>query len=252
VRVAGEHREPAIAALLELAPRGLEEVDRDGETELAVYTDAAGRDRIAERFSQVVVPLVDEGWEDRWREFHRPVLAGGLWIGPPWRGPAPGMPAVFIDPGRAFGTGAHPTTRLCVELLAGLAPASVLDIGCGSGVLAIAAVRLGHGPVLAVDDDSVAVEVTRANAAANGVAVDVRVVDALREPLPAVGVAVANVLLGPVEAILARIDAAVAVTSGYLAGEVPAHPGWRRAETHTLEGWAADRFERAASEGGVG
>src|SRR6185312_9079748 len=139
--------------------------------------------------------------------------------------------AVVIDPGRAFGTGAHPTTRLCVELLAtGLRGGSLLDVGCGSGVLSIAAVRLGFAPVLAVDVDPVAV--------------DAAVLDALAEPLPVADVAVANVLLGPVEAILARLDAREAITSGYLAGERPAHAGWGHVETAELDGWAADRFRR--------
>ena len=89
---------------------------------------------------------VEAGWEDRWREFHRPVRVGPLWIGPPWE-TAPGDAlAVVIDPGRAFGTGAHPTTRLCLELLLDLPRTSLLDVGCGSGVLSIAAARLGFGP----------------------------------------------------------------------------------------------------------
>ena len=67
----------------------------------------------------------------------------------------------MIDPGRAFGTGSHATTLLCLELLLGRPPGAVLDLGCGSGVLAIAAARLGHAPVLACDDDPTAVEVAR-------------------------------------------------------------------------------------------
>jgi len=120
----------------------------------------------------------------------------------------------------------------------------LLDVGCGSGVLAIAAARLGFGPVVAIDDDPVAVETTRANAAVNSVALDVRLADALRDPLPRSDVAVANVLLEPVEAILARLDAGEAITSGYLAGERPAHAGWAHVETVELDGWAADRFRR--------
>jgi ribosomal protein L11 methyltransferase len=150
-----------------------------------------------------------------------------------------------IDPGRAFGTGAHVTTRLCVELLARTeSKGSLLDVGCGSGVLGIAAVRLGFREVMCVDDDPVAVETTRANAVANGVELDVRVLDGETEALPPADVAVANVLLEPVETILARLDAHEAITSGYLAGERPVHPGWAHVETVELDGWAADRFRR--------
>ena len=80
----------------------------------------------------------------------------------------------MIDPGQAFGTGAHATTRLCLELLLALEPAGPLvDLGCGSGVLAIAAAKLGWAPVLGVDHDPLAVEATRENARVNGVDVDV-------------------------------------------------------------------------------
>lgn len=154
------------------------------------------------------------------------------------------MPGVVIDPGRAFGTGAHATTQLCIELLAGVTRGSLVDIGCGSGVLAIAAARLGFMPIVAIDNDPVAIDVTLANAVANGVDLETRVLDAAREPIPAADVAVANVLLAPVETILPRLAARTVVTSGYLEGEVPAHAGWRRTSTVVLGGWAADRFDR--------
>ena len=83
---------------------------------------------------------------------------GPLWIGPPWESAPADALAVVIDPGRAFGTGAHATTRLCLELLLDAPRGSVLDVGCGSGVLAIAAARLGFGPVAAVDVDEIAVD----------------------------------------------------------------------------------------------
>ena len=122
----------------------------------------------------------------------------------------------MIDPGRAFGTGAHPTTRLCVDLLATSERGSLLDVGCGSGVLSIAAARLGFAPIRAVDNDPIAVETTIANAAVNGVELDASVVDGVDDELPTADVAVANVLLAPVEKILARLDTRFAITSGYL------------------------------------
>ena len=151
----------------------------------------------------------------------------------------------MIDPGRAFGTGAHPTTRLALELLGELEPGSLLDVGCGSGVLAIAAAKLGFGPVVALDNDDTAVETTPANAVANGVAVDARVADALADPLPAAEIAVANVTLAVVEQLAPRLDVRLFVASGYLERDEPVLDGWERRDRRTADGWAADLFERA-------
>lgn len=245
VRVAAERAEEARAVLLELAPEGFEEVEVDGEVELAVYAEPPQAAAVLAAFPDASVTPVAAGWEDAWRAFHRPVVAGGVWIGPPWEQPPPGQSAVVIDPGRAFGTGSHATTRLCVELLAGLERGSLLDIGCGSGVLALVAGRLGFGPLAAVDDDPVAVEVARANAEANGVAVAVSVLDATAHELPPAAVAVANIALHAVEAVLPRLAAQDAVTSGYLAAERPEAPGWEHVRGLRLDGWAADHFRRA-------
>ncbi len=113
---------------------------------------------------------VPAGWEDNWRSFHHGTVIGRFWVGPPWEEAPAGAEAIVIDPGRAFGTGAHPTTRLSLELLQELEPGALLDVGCGSGVLSIAAAKLGFEPVIAIDIDDVAIEVTRANADVNDVA----------------------------------------------------------------------------------
>jgi len=246
VRVARDDAERVAAVLLELVPAGIEESEHDDVAELAVYVEEDAVEGVLGAFPTATVAPVAEGWEDAWRDFHRPVIAGGLWLGPPWETPPDATRAIVIDPGRAFGTGAHPTTRLCVDLLASLeGRGSLLDVGCGSGVVAIAGCRLGFAPVLAVDVDPIAVATTRANAVANGVTVESSVVDARSGSLPVTDVAVANVLLRPVEEILVRLDARTALTSGYLASDTPVAPEWRHLERRGLEGWAADVWERS-------
>jgi len=149
-----------------------------------------------------------------------------------------------IDPGRAFGTGAHATTQLCIELLAALEPGPFLDVGTGSGVVAIAAAKLGFAPVLAVDSDPPAIEVARSNAAVNGVSVDVHGADATEDELPSVDVAVANISLALVESVLPRLDASNVVTSGYLERDEPHFGPYARRERRIRDGWAADLLER--------
>ncbi len=228
-----------------LAPAGFEELERPGTVELVAYTDDVGASAIRNAFPGSISTPVEPGWEERWREFHHAVRAGGLWVGPPWDLPPAGEPSVVIDPGRAFGTGAHPTTRACLELLTPRAPSSLLDAGCGSGVISIAAALLGFEPVIAVDSDPVAVEVTKENAARNGVRIDAQLLDALADPLPSADLVVANIELGIVESLLFRRPAAHAITSGYLAGELPRAPGWIAVESIELEGWAAHVFRAA-------
>jgi ribosomal protein L11 methyltransferase len=231
--------------MLMLFPEGFEEADGAGDVEFAAYTDAAGQARVTAAFGAPSVANVSLGWEDRWREFHRPVRAGPLWVGPPWTRPPDGVLAIVVDPGRAFGTGAHATTRMCLELLAETPLGSLLDVGCGSGVLAIAAARLGFAPVLAVDRDAAAIEATTRNAAANGVAVEAAVGDARELPLPPVDAVVANLTQPLVEELAGRLDTRVAVTSGYLAGCRFELRGFRRRDRRERDGWAADVFERS-------
>jgi ribosomal protein L11 methyltransferase len=225
--------EPELALLLHILPEGVEELDGG----YAVYSEEPPLG-----FDLVAVDDVEEGWEDRWRAFHHGVRAGRLWVGPPWEEAPPDATPVVIDPGRAFGTGAHPTTHLCLELLQELERGSLVDLGCGSGVVAIAAARLGFAPVTAVDSDEAAIEATERNAAANGVAVEARLVDLRAEPAPAADVAVANIDLGTIE--LLRPDSSSVVTSGYYAADLPELDGFRRADRRVREGWAADLFRR--------
>jgi ribosomal protein L11 methyltransferase len=244
--------EAELALLLHIFPEGVEELDGA----FAVYADEPPLG-----FDVVEVEDVADGWEDAWRGFHHGVQVGRLWVGPPWELPkaAPGLSpgvggwaadassdeeppsdalAVVIDPGRAFGTGAHATTRLCLELLQDVEPTSLLDVGCGSGVLSIAAAKLGFAPVTAVDIDAVALEVTKANATANGVAVGVAT--GFRPS----NLAVMNIALDVVERMLPELPVERAITSGYLERDEPRANGWRRSRRRVREGWAADLLER--------
>jgi ribosomal protein L11 methyltransferase len=118
--------------------------------------------------------VADQDWVRATRAQFAPIrISERLWIVPSWcEAPDPGAINIKLDPGLAFGTGTHPTTRLCLEWLACEieAGASVLDFGCGSGILAIAASMLGAGRVVGTDIDPLAIEASRANAAANHIA----------------------------------------------------------------------------------
>ena len=229
--------------MLDLFPEGFVEEQRGDSVELAAFTDTTGADRLRDRFGRVETEPVAPGWEDEWKRFHRPVQVGSLWIGPPWEAVPEGVEPVLIDPGRAFGTGAHPTTRLCVELLLGLERGSVLDVGCGSGVLAIAASKLGFGPVTAIDVDEAAIDAAARNAEANGVEVDVRLLDAASE-LPAAETVVANIDLPTLARLAIASSPAALVTSGYYETDRLTFPGFAHLARKTDAGWAADLFGR--------
>jgi ribosomal protein L11 methyltransferase len=215
LRVRREDAEVALAELLELAPSGVEELEVGEWVEYAVY-GAPGelpelpdlRAAVGGRLVEVRTSELPDDWGERWKSFHRPVVievpAGGpdavsagvpaLRVRPPWEASAglPDTEEIVIDPGQAFGTGAHHTTRMCLELLLELALSEpgrgpVVDVGCGSGVLAIAAARLGYAPVLGLDHEAESVQAAAENAAVNGVGegVEVRRFDLRREPLPA-------------------------------------------------------------------
>jgi ribosomal protein L11 methyltransferase len=221
--------------LLHLFPEGVEELDGA----YAVYADEPPIG-----FDVVETDDVREGWEDSWREFHHGVAVGRFWVGPPWEESPPGLEPIVVDPGRAFGTGAHPTTRLSLELLQDIELGSLLDVGCGSGVLSIGAAKLGFAPVTGVDLDEPAIEATHANARANGVDLAAYVANGLADELPHADVAVANVALDVVEALVLRLDARLFISSGYLDRDEPQLAGWEKIDRRTADGWAADLFRR--------
>ena len=231
--------------MLELFPEGIEERDVDDAMELAAYTDVTGESRLRTVFADVEVAEIPEGWEERWREFHHGVRIGQLWVGPPWERPPDDVEVLVIEPGRAFGTGAHPTTRLCIELLGEVPRGSLLDVGCGSGVLAIAGAKLGFAPIYAADHDPVAVEAAIANAAANGVDIQPQVADAHAGELLDAATTVANLTLDDVRKLAPRVRSPRLVTSGYLATDSLNLEGRARVRRATLDGWAADVWERA-------
>jgi ribosomal protein L11 methyltransferase len=246
IQVQEEDAEAARAALLDFSPTGFEEVEHTGSVELAVYTDADGEERLRARFDEVAGEDVAPDWTDRWRAFHRPVRVGPLWVGPPWDEPDPGLIPVVIEPAQAFGTGAHPTTRLTLELLLDLPKGSVLDVGCGSGVLSVAAAKLGYGPIVAVDYDPIAVETARANAEANGVAFDARVGDALEMDLPETDIVVANVSEHILECLAPRLAAPFLVASGFYVDQEPPMRGYVEVDRRVQDRWLAILAHRIA------
>lgn len=193
-----------LAALLELAPGGVEQVDGDGFVEYALYgapgelpSFPPGEASVGGVVVSVSGEPVADDWAERWKQFHEPVLVGDrVYVRPPWAAARPETLDIVVDPGQAFGTGAHATTRSCLELLLELEPkGSFADLGCGSGVLAISAARLGFGPVTAVDNEEAALEATHANAAANRVSLDrVQRIDLRSARPPAAETVTANLM----------------------------------------------------------
>lgn len=152
----------------------------------------------------------DQDWERSWMENFKPMQFGKrVWIVPSWcEAPAPDAVNIKLDPGLAFGTGTHATTALCLQWLDGanLTGKTVIDYGCGSGILAIAALLLGAEKVYAVDIDPQAIEATRENLARNGIASD-RLVLGLPEQveLPQADILVANILAEPLRQLAESI-----------------------------------------------
>jgi ribosomal protein L11 methyltransferase len=216
VVVPAAQAEMALAATCAVLGSGCRETSLpDGRMCLEFWVARAGADGAAARlgaalaaFDGVELGQADEdpGWQTAMREFHQPVdVAGRIRVRPPWRAAAGDAVDVVIDPAMAFGTGQHDTTRGCLELVLTVAPGPLLDIGCGSGGLGIAAARLGFSPVWAWDLDPLAVQATIANARANGVALAVAPRDALVARLPAAEVVLANLTATILTALAARV-----------------------------------------------
>lgn len=278
VRVRRADAELVLAELLELARSGVEENDvGEDVVEYAVYGAPGELPELPDLRAAAGSSLVEvstrelpDDWAERWKQFHRPVLieapAGGrvrsLHVRPPWEAPTrqADVEEIVVDPGQAFGTGAHATTRLCLELLLELASLDarrgpLLDVGTGSGVLGIAGARLGFTPVLGLDHEQESVQAAHENAAVNAVDLEVRRWDLRTEPLPWIArqggeplVMVANLLRPLLLELAGTLPAAPAhlLASGLLVEEVDevsqafsSRLGLRERERSTSGEWAA-------------
>jgi ribosomal protein L11 methyltransferase len=279
VRCAPEQADLVLAEMTVLAPNGVEEERGPGYVEYAIYGGAGELPELGDLDAavgggriEVSSTEIPDDWADRWRDFHKPLpVADRLWLRPSWEPPREGAIDVVVDPGRAFGTGAHPTTRLCLELLceleaAGEAGGELVDLGTGSGVLAIAAAKLGWGPIRAYDHEVGAMEAAAANATANQVELQLERIN-LRERLPDLAPTVVANMTSPILRAVgsqlvrdregARRSLLKAATEGplrvppafVLSGILPAEldhvasafqpAGLREAERRQQGGWAA-------------
>lgn len=215
--------ERALDLLLPCFPDGVHTRSTPGGTELLVYgasnadpeTLAALDPALLEAPS---VTTVSDDWRERRRLRFRPHVYGGrLAVRPAWADPPPAgvIDVVLGEEAAAFGSGDHPTTRACLELLCQLPPEdSLADLGCGSGVLAIAAATLGWARVVAVDVDPRSVSAAAANAVRNGVDVTTGTVDLVRDDPPAATVSLANVPPFVHERLAGRLTSRTVVATG--------------------------------------
>jgi ribosomal protein L11 methyltransferase len=260
VRCHPEQAEIVLAELTVLAPNGVEEELGPGYVEYAIYGGQGELPELGEieaaageGLVEVVSTEVPDDWADRWQDFHRPILVGDrLYVRPSWDEAREGTVDIVVDPGRAFGTGAHPTTRMCLELLlelaaGGEAEGPLTDLGTGSGLLAIAAAKLGWSPVTGCDYEEAAVDAARANAAANGVGVGFELRN-LRQGLPPLAPAVvANLTASVLRDVARELSSAprTLVLSGLLPPELDeiaaafAVSGLSEAERRLEGEWAA-------------
>ena len=240
VRCRAELAEPVLAELLELAPGGVEEERGEGWVEYAIYGPPGEvpavpelRAAAGEGLVEISATEIPDDWADRWRDFHEPVsIAGGrIVVRPSWEA-APSdesLVDIVVDPGQAFGTGAHATTRMCLELLleladTGEASGPLADLGTGSGVLAIAAAKLGFAPVSGCDSEPAALDAAAHNAASNGVDIELLRLNLREQEPPPAPVLVANLTAPLLTGIASRLPVPPRrmVCSGLLSSEVGA------------------------------
>ena len=248
IRVRADRAEVALAQLLPLLPDGAEERSLENAVEYSLYAPAGELPRRSEIEALVGDALVDvvsepvpAGWERRWHDYLRPVTVGSLVVRPPWIDGA--ADDLVIDPGVFFGAGTHPTTQLCLALLQEVDPGGPLaDWGAGTGVLAVAAARLGWEPVIAVELDARALETISVNAAANHVAVTTRWVDLETTPAPWTPTVVANLPGMVLRRVLIERPPELMIAAGMLAreaGEIARVFGMREQERREAGDWAA-------------
>jgi ribosomal protein L11 methyltransferase len=215
-------------ALLQAALEELPLWDRNSVT--ALYPEVTDTDAIVAALREMdpdlfaadprIELLPDADWAQAWKTHYRPVhVAGKLWIVPSWlEAPDPQAINLLLDPGMAFGTGEHPTTGQCLEWLVANPPRNltVVDYGCGSGILSIAAARLGASVVHAVDIDPQALAVTRENAERNNVADRIRTALPDEFSAPPAALVIANILAKPLIELAPAISAMVAADGSLL------------------------------------
>lgn len=235
---------------------------------IAHFGDRAAAERSARLLgAEAPLEIPEQDWSVTWRKHHRTLRAGPRsWVHPPWETPPATGVAVAIDPGMAFGTGSHPTTALCLErcdeLLQQAPGADVLDVGTGSGVIALLAKKLGAGRVVATDDDPVALLAARQGAALNGISgVEWKLTADPAEVEGRFAIVIANILLNTLEELAPALAGKLApggrlVLSGLLpaqgdaAEKAYARQGLRPAGRKEREGWLRVELSRPSSAPG--
>ena len=237
---------------------GLFDAETDPAPTIAFFQQIFGED-----VGYKVEQLEDKDWVREWMDHFHPMQFGErLWICPSWRDvPNPDAVNVMLDPGLAFGTGTHPTTALCLQWLDGLdlAGKTVVDFGCGSGILGIAALKLGAARVIGIDIDPQAIQASRDNAERNGVADQIELYLPADQPQDVeADVVVANILAGPLRELAPLIAGhgkagSLMALSGVLESQAPEletiYGQWFEMDpTAVKEEWCRLRYANSADK----